>query len=561
MISDFCEPLVVFRKRLNDNDLQPCVRVAEHAASSPVMMHKINMRPSSCGVCAMAEANTSTLFAVRYRCVCGVEFLVHPDMKAECPECHRNWHYAAIRESMSATISLDFNRPRGTEETEFDLHKDLLVGHRLDHFRLDQRLGRGGMGSVYRALDTSLQRYVAVKLLNARQVGDQQSDVDKVLQEAITQARLNHPNVVTIYYVGRDEDNPFFAMELLDGHSLQESLRNGSLPFDEVMRIALQIIGALEHATHFGIVHGDIKPANLLRSADGTIKLSDFGLASFRESEPSGSVSGTPNYLAPEILDGVPTSIQSDMYALGVTLFELTFGHLPFQLKGRTLRERLETHRTAQIEFPEVWPRSVPIAWRDILQRLLDKTPANRYENYQQVVDDISELQPKGSTPAGFPVRLLAYAIDQIGLLLPTLGLAQTAQYYQARSDGQAAAWITPVVCLLLMLIPLCLLTFIWLDIRTPGRWLSQLRVVDRFGLSLGRSKRVTREFLRNIPLWMVIFSIVLDLAGVGWLGLYVRIGTALFILTDLACMFLGTNRRTLHDYTCDSKVVLAAVD
>ena len=507
----------------------------------------------------MAEANTSTLFAVRYRCVCGVEFLVQPDMIAECPECHRNWHYAAIRESMSATISLNFNRVRQGDETAFDLHKDLLVGQKLDHFQLEERLGKGGMGSVYRALDTSLQRYVAVKLLHSRQLEDNQSDVDKVLQEAITQARLNHPNVVTIYYVSRDEENPFFAMELLDGHTLQETLRNGPLPISEVLHFAAQIVSALEHATRYGIVHGDIKPANLLRSNDGTIKLSDFGLASYLESEPNSSLSGTPNYLAPEILDGTPNSVQSDMYALGVTLFELTFGRLPFQLRGTTLRDRLETHRTADVEFPEIWPKSVPIAWRDILSRLLQKDPLRRYENYQQLRDDLRRLQPLGSTPAGFPIRLLAYGIDQIGMLLPTVGLVAMAQYYQQRYPDRAGMFITPMVSLLLMLIPLCLLTFIWLDIRTPGRWLSQLRVVDRFGLPLGRSKRVTREFLRNIPLWMVIFSIVLQLAEVGWLGIYVNVATGLFILADLACMFLGAQRRTLHDYTCDSKVVLAA--
>lgn len=508
----------------------------------------------------MAEANTSTLFAVRYRCVCGVEFLVRPEMKAECPECHRNWHYAAIRESMSATISLDVSRNRQTDDTAFDLHKDLLIGHQLDHFQLDERLGKGGMGSVYRALDTSLQRYVAVKLLHTRQIGDNQSGVDKVLQEAITQARLNHPNVVTIYYVSRDEENPFFAMELLDGHTLQESLRTGPLPIEVVLNIATQILSALEHATRFGIVHGDIKPANLLRSSDGTIKLSDFGLASYLESEPNSSLSGTPNYLAPEILDGSPNSIQTDMYALGVTLFELTFARLPFQLRGTTLRERLETHRTAEVEFPEIWPKTVPAAWRDLLLRLLEKDPLKRFENYEQIRDSLQQLQPMGSTPAGFPVRLLAYGIDQIGLLLPTFGLAYVAWYYQTEFPDPASAWITPLISLTLMLIPLCLLTFIWLDIRTPGRWLSQLRVVDRFSLPLGRSKRVTREFMRNIPLWMVIFSIVLFLADVSWLIIYVNVGaTGLFILADLTCMFLGTQRRTLHDYTCDSKVVLAA--
>lgn len=537
-----------------------CRRGINVSSYVPNWMHdaKRNHWGFSCGDCVMAD--TSTLFAVRYRCVCGIEFLVQPETKAVCPDCHRNWHYAAIRESMSATVTVDFRRSRHVaEETEFDLHRDLLVGHHLDHFQLDQRLGRGGMGSVYRALDTSLQRYVAVKLLNRRVAGDHQSDVDKVLQEAITQARLNHPNVVTIYYVSRDESNPFFAMELLDGHSLQESLRHGPLPIDEVIGIANQVLSALEHATRYGIVHGDIKPGNLLRSNNGTIKLSDFGLASFLESEPNSSLSGTPNYLAPEILDGTPNSVQSDMYALGVTLFELTFGRLPFQLRGTTLRQRLETHRVAPVEFPEVWPKSLPIAWREILARLLEKDPANRYREYQEFRDDLAKLQPMGSTPAGFPVRLLAYGIDQLGLLLPTVGLAMLAQHYEEIAPSQAKSWITPLVSLLLMLIPLCLLLFIWLDIRTPGRWLSQLRVVDRFGLPLVRPKRVTREFLRNIPLWMVIFSIVLWLAGHGWIGVYVNIATGLFILGDLACMFYGVQRRTLHDYTCESRVVLAA--
>lgn len=508
----------------------------------------------------MADANTSTLFAVRYRCVCGVEFIVQPDMKAECPECHRNWHYAAIRESMSATISMDFNRHRHADETAFDLHKDLLIGHRLDHFQLDERLGRGGMGSVYRALDTSLQRYVAVKLLHGRQQGDNQSDVDKVLQEAITQARLNHPNVVTIYYVSRDETNPFFAMELLDGHTLQESLRNGPLPFSEVMNIALQIISALEHATRYGIVHGDIKPANLLRSGDGTIKLSDFGLASFLDAGPNSSLSGTPNYLAPEILDGTPNSAQSDMYALGITLFELTFAQLPFQLRGKTLRERLETHRTATVGFPEVWPKTLPVAWRDILARLLEKDPAKRYASYQELRDDLELLQPRGSTPAGFPVRLLAYTIDQVGLLMPTLGLAYLLSKYRGDPFDQTTPYyVTPIISALLMFVPLVLLAFIWWDIRTPGRWLSQLRVVDSFGLPLGRSQRVIREFLRNIPLWMMIFSIVLVTNFQRWEYIYINIVTCLFILADLASMFIGLQRRTLHDYTCESKVVLAS--
>ncbi len=156
-------------------------------------------------------------------------------------------------------------------------------------------------------------------------------------------------------------------------------------------------------------------------------------------------------------------------------------------------------------------------------------------------------------------MRLLAYSIDQVGLLLPTLGLAYLLQQYRGdRFDQTNAYLVTPIISALLMFVPLVLLAFIWWDIRTPGRWLSQLRVVDSFGLPLGRSQRVIREFLRNIPLWMVIFSIVL-VTNFRLDFIYINIVTGIFILADLACMFVGSQRRTLHDYTCESKVVLAS--
>ena len=201
----------------------------------------------------------------------------------------------------------------------------------------------------------------------------------------------------------------------------------------------------------------------------------------------------------------------------------------------------------------------MPIAWRDILTRLLEKDPAHRYASYQALRDDLEGLKPRGSTPAGFPVRLLAYGIDQAGLLMPTLGLAYVLYRYRVDPFDQTTAYyVTPVISALLMLVPLVLLAFIWWDIRTPGRWLSQLRVVDSFGLPLGRSQRVIREFLRNIPLWMVIFSIVL-FVNFRSEFMYINIVTGMFILADLASMFVGSQRRTLHDYTCESKVVLAS--
>ncbi len=142
---------------------------------------------------------------------------------------------------------------------------------------------------------------------------------------------------------------------------------------------------------------------------------------------------------------------------------------------------------------------------------------------------------------------------------MPTLGLAYLLQDYRSDPFDQTTAYyVTPIISALLMLVPLVLLAFIWWDIRTPGRWLSQLRVVDSFGLPLGRSQRVIREFLRNIPLWMVIFSIVL-ITNFRWEFIYINIVTGLFILADLASMFISLQRRTLHDFTCESKVVLAS--
>ena len=450
------------------------------------------------------------------------------------------------------------------------------MGRRLGHFVLQERLGAGGMGAVYRALDTSLERYVAVKVLressgSSGSTADHRQ-VDRLRREAVSQARLNHPRVVTIYYVGREEEEPFLAMELLPGPSLQQRLLKGPLHYHEVIRFALQIADALQAADASGLVHGDIKPSNLLMSGPGEIKLSDFGLARRSgSSSRDGAVSGTPHYIAPELVDGKPPDRRADMYALGVTLFELAFGRRPFALQGDTLHERLRSHQTAPIEFPEKWPAEIPESFRELLSRLLAKNPADRYDSYDSLIADLRRVAPVGSTLAGRPARAIAWFVDmaclmslQVPLILPNLILTVVggdgADYWGQMGTGIPFAMVRFFFAILALVgwvaVPLLAL---WWDLRrwrTPGRYLMQLRVVDEHGLPPPRRALVLRNVMRYMDLWVALaFSLPLVFV-LPWAELIEKTLGRIWLLVDGGFM-LGSTRRALHDRICRTHVVI----
>ena len=437
-----------------------------------------------------------------YRCVCGTEFHVQLEQGGKCPKCHRIVQPEALRTAMSATVSIS-----GLEEpchiSHLELHSiDEVQQEQYGHFRLDKKLGNGGMGSVFRALDTSLQRFVAVKVM--RQSGkDLDFRVAAMLREAIAQARLNHPNVVTIYYVGREGEEPFLAMELLPGPTLAEKMKlEGPVSYGDAIRYGIQVASALEHAHQFGIVHGDVKPANLLLTSEQDIKLSDFGLSSLPSNEKPGVVSGTPAYLAPEVLDGT-VSTQSDMYALGVTLFELVFGRLPFALHGETVRERLSTHLTATIDFPAEWPNHIPREFATIISKLLAKTPEERYASYQELRTDLRSIQPVSTTTAGFAPRLMGYIIDQLMFLVCLSPFALTILFLSVRDDNnqfktRGLYWMIPIIAFASLVVPAVYLLLVYRGWRSLGRYLFQLRIVEENGLPPRREQLVTREVLRN---------------------------------------------------------------
>ncbi len=505
-----------------------------------------------------AVGPTTKLF---YRCVCGCEVPVEPTQAATCLKCLRTISPEAIQLAMAATVSVsDLHEARLLESPELIQASDPLSGKLLGHFRLEQRLGAGGMGAVYRSLDTSLQRYVAVKVLRGGYALDSctasPERVTALLQEAVAQARLNHPHVVTIYYVGRHEDEPFLAMELVPGPTLGDRLKEGPLPYNEVVQTALNVADALQHAHQFGIVHGDIKPSNLLSTHGGQIKLSDFGLSRLgASSETLDKVAGTPAYLAPELLAGRPPTIQSDMYALGVTLYELTFGRLPFNVSGVTPREWLKSRESEHPEYPLPWPREVPYAWTTILNKLLARDPQDRFADHAELIAALRRLQPVSTTRAAVAPRSIAYAIDQaflLACLIPFAGMMLLLE-----SEGYFAyRWLEPIVAAASLIVPALHLTFVSRGWSTVGRYLFQLRVVDEHGLPLDRSARLTREFLRNMFAWVTPFAAYAGLYSPavdrGIDGLLMA-----FMALDIALLFLRSDGRTLHDWLCRSSVVL----
>lgn len=259
---------------------------------------------------------------------------------AECPAC-RQLVVALVRgglrfDSKGAELGVDPAQGTQTETPPAPSAAGWTPPDEFDEFRLERPLGRGAMGVVYLAHDRSLDRQVAVKFIAAHQPGDQARQRFQIEARAI--ARLQHPNVVTVFRVGEVGDHPYIVSEYLVGQSLAEL--PSRLPWRRVLSLGIGVARGLAAAHRHGVLHGDLKPANILLTTAGEVKLLDFGLARLVEArEPTGSdgaraAAGTPRYMAPELFRGEPASPQSDLYALSLILFELCTGTVPPQRRG-----------------------------------------------------------------------------------------------------------------------------------------------------------------------------------------------------------------------------------
>lgn len=510
-----------------------------------------------------------------YRCVCGESFAVEPQQAANCPKCQRHYSPAALEIGLADTLTLpvgeslsDSSGPESAGRTEISLGEpaDPLLGTHLGHFLIDSKLGRGGMGSVYQALDESLQRYVALKVIRTDRPVGGNSQFHRLLQEARAQARVNHPNVVQIFFVGLDEAAPYFAMELVRGNTLAQLLAKGPLPFAEVVKIALQLINALECAAQFDIVHGDIKPGNILVQPNGSVKIADFGLARSLSDEEAHGISGSPCYLSPEAAQGGKLDQRSDMYSLGITLFELTFGKLPYPNATSSITDQLRAHLEHQPVFPEHWPTKIPEGWRHVLAQLLEKDPSRRPSDYSQLRAKIKSVQPVAAAAGAFLPRTMAWMFDSLLTLLvqailsiPIIVFVKFSSYGSQINESH----------LLLIVVALCqaataalgLLSMAWIQANwlSPGKKLFQLKIVDAFGLVPKRRVSMLRCFAQFPYNSALIFLDFFDRIQVeSFDGILWGIASIYLVINALMVPF-SRSHRALHDRLLRTRVVVAS--
>jgi serine/threonine protein kinase len=281
-----------------------------------------------------------------------------------------------------------------------------------DRYRLERRLGVGGMSTVELAFDTRLERYVAVKLL-AEHLAEDASFVARFRREALSAARLVHPNIVQVFDFGLDDatGRQYIVMEHVDGRSCAEILRDaGHLEPTEAVEILAQACRGLDYAHRNGVVHRDVKPGNLLRSHDGNVKLADFGIAKAAEQSDItkvGSVVGTAAYLAPEQARGEPAGPASDLYALGVVSYQLLAGRLPYEAASLTDLAR-QQESAAPVPLHRLNP-DVPAALSAAVMRALERDPEARYADAAEMEHALRDgLRGRPPAPSTAATRALA---------------------------------------------------------------------------------------------------------------------------------------------------------
>jgi serine/threonine protein kinase len=278
-----------------------------------------------------------------------------------------------------------------------------LIGQQIGGYRIEERLGRGAMGTVYKATQLSLGRTVALKVLSQDLVKDQKF-CEMFVKEARAAGSLNHPNIIQVYDVGDEGGQYFFSMEFAGKGSVLEELGNKkSIGMPRAVRVIKDACNALDYAERKGLVHRDIKPDNLMVTEDSTVKLGDLGLAMSTQelqAEQDG-VFGTPHYIAPEQAMGKPIDHRADIYALGATFYRMLTGRTLFT--GATVKEILkkqvrEPHPPITEHVPDC-----PQAIARIIDRMLAKNPAERYQHAQEIVTDLSDWENLAARKAGAP--------------------------------------------------------------------------------------------------------------------------------------------------------------
>ncbi len=266
-----------------------------------------------------------------------------------------------------------------------------MIGRQLGgRYEILERVGGGGMAIVYKGLDILLHRHVAVKVLRQQYVHDEEF-IQRFRREAQAAASLSHPNVVSIYDVGQEEDVHYIVMEYIEGTTLNDLIKTRApLQVEEAVHIAGQICDALDHAHHNQIIHRDIKPHNILIGKNGRVKVTDFGIARAVTSSTitqTGSVVGSVHYFSPEHAKGTPTGEQSDLYSLGIVMYQMLTGRLPFL--GESPISVALKHLQEDVEEPRKVNPLIPQSVENVILRAMRKSTTERYRSAKEMLGDL----------------------------------------------------------------------------------------------------------------------------------------------------------------------------
>ena len=269
-----------------------------------------------------------------------------------------------------------------------------MIGERIGHLRVIASIGVGGMGAVWHAVDELLDRHVALKVIRP-ELMSRPGLAERFRSEAIVLARLQHPCIAALYGLEKRGDEFVMVMEFVDGETLDNRLaNNGALPWPEASRITRAVLDALDHAHESGVIHRDIKPANVMITRAGRVKVMDFGIARLvgaQRQTRTGAAVGTPSYMSPEQLLGQEVDGRADVYAVGTLLYELTTGHLPFEVEGDYMRMIAQLQQVPAA--PSTHDASLPGGLDLIVARALQKEPDDRYATSGDFRDALEELE------------------------------------------------------------------------------------------------------------------------------------------------------------------------
>ena len=276
------------------------------------------------------------------------------------------------------------------------MSQDPFVGKVIDgRYEIQARIGEGGMGVVYKARQTSIDRVIAIKMLNAQMAADP-NWVQRFYNEAKACSRLQHPNTIRMFDFGQSSDGRLFmTMEFLDGMSLREALSKGPMAPQRVVKVLIQCCASLAEAHSIGIIHRDIKPDNVfllnMAGSPDFVKLLDFSVAKLLEGDrmktQAGVVFGTPQYMSPEQGRGLPLDARSDLYALGILAFEMLTGNVPFNDENPMTVIQMHLHGSV----PPL-PQSVPYSVQQIVRRALEKDPSRRYQSSGEMMQHCQQV-------------------------------------------------------------------------------------------------------------------------------------------------------------------------